>query len=130
MVTLVALEQPLSLDPRVGALLLGDDLPLSKAISAFSRQDPDLVFVERAHTREELRMLGHISLTGHGVAAQLDAQTPEAAVRRLNEASGMACQPLIVHCARPAEGAPARLTVHRVNYAPDSQEPQVVRWSP
>ena len=129
MVTLVALERPLPLDPRLGALLLGDDLPLTKALAAFSRQDPDLIYVELVRAREELRLLGHISTTGHGVVAQLDARTPEAAVQRLNEAVGMPCQPLIVQCAQPPEGGPARLSVHTVSYAPDSEEPQVARWS-
>jgi hypothetical protein len=126
--TLAALERPLPLDPRIGALILDEKLPLKRAISAFSRQDPDLVFIETAHTQEELRMLAHISLTGHGVLAQLNADTPEAAVRRLNDAAGTPHRPLIVHCAREPGGA-ARLTVHTVDGGEEGP-PQVVRWKP
>ncbi|SEK46608.1 Type II/IV secretion system protein [Stigmatella aurantiaca] len=126
--TLVALERPLPLDPRTGALLLDEKLTLERAISAFSRQDPDLVFIETAQTREELRMLAHISITGHGVVAQLDADTPEAAVRRLNEAAGTPRQPVLVHCSREPGGT-ARLTVYTVSYGAGDTL-QVARWTP
>jgi hypothetical protein len=126
--TLVALERPLPLDPRTGALVLDEKLTLGRAISAFSRQDPDLVFIETAQTQEELRMLAHISTTGHGVVAQLDTDSPEAAVKRVNEASGMPHQPVLVHCSRDSSGA-VRLTVHTVSYGKDDTL-QVVRWKP
>ncbi|MCP3101058.1 Flp pilus assembly complex ATPase component TadA [Myxococcus sp. K15C18031901] len=112
---LAALEQPRSVDVRVGTVRVGPSAPLSQLLRAFLRQDPDVVFADEARTPEDLRMLIQSAFTGHAVAFALEAATPEEVLARLGEAfPGVPLTPLIVHHAVDATTGARALTVHTV----------------
>ncbi|QDE66035.1 hypothetical protein BHS09_02935 [Myxococcus xanthus] len=127
---LAALETPRATDLRFSIVQPGGEMTMPGTLRAFLRQDPDLVFADEVRTDEELQMLINASLTGHGTAGVLEAQTPEAALQRVRAAiPNVPVSPLLVHHTVDAQSGARTVALYRV--VEDGTPPaRIERWRP
>ncbi|GHG87157.1 ATPase, T2SS/T4P/T4SS family [Comamonas sp. JC664] len=125
---LAALEEPRGPDLRIGISRPGGEATMARTLRAFLRQDPDLVLADEVRTDDELQLLIHSALTGHGTVGVLEAATPEAALQRVRAAlPDIPVTPLLVHHTVDAASGARSMALYRV--AQDTGD-RLERWKP